>query len=357
MYDLAIIGAGPAGATLARAIGQKYKALLVDKKENPAAGYFHGKCCGGLLAPDAQKLLARMGVALPREALVGPQIFAVRAIDLSSGRERFYQRFYINIDRGKFERWLISLVPPFVEKKFGRRLTGIEPEGGGYRLHLYNNGRREMFRARVVAGADGASSAVRRLVFPRLPSPRRYLAIQEWFHAEEPLPYFSAIFDPAITDFYAWTIPKEKNMILGAALAPGSSAAPKFALLKEKLAARGYRLDRVIKRESALILRPHAGEVFTGSQGILLIGEAAGWISPSSAEGLSYAFASALMAAKALTGGLPSAAAIYRKLAAPLKRNILLKNMKAPFIYSPPLRRLSMSSGLLSMKVNNPIKP
>ena len=125
MYDLAIIGAGPAGATLARAIGQKYKALLVDKKENPAAGYFHGKCCGGLLAPDAQKLLARMGVALPREALVGPQIFAVRAIDLSSGRERFYQRFYINIDRGKFERWLISLVPPFVEKSSAAGLRAL----------------------------------------------------------------------------------------------------------------------------------------------------------------------------------------------------------------------------------------
>lgn len=356
MYDVAIIGAGPAGATLARTIGQKYKVLVVDKKDNPAEGNLHGKCCGGLLAPDAQRMLARMGVGLSREVLVGPQIFAVRAMDLAAGKERFYQRFYINIDRGKFEQWLISLVPPGVEKRFGRHLAGIEQDGEGYRLHLYQEECRETVQARVVVGADGASSKVRWLTFPRSPGPRRYLALQEWYHAEEPLPYFSAIFDPAITDFYAWTIPKEKALLLGAALAPGRSAAAKFTLLKEKLAARGYRLDREIKKESALILRPHNGEVFTGRQGVLLIGEAAGWISPSSAEGLSYAFASALMAAKALTGGLSSVATIYRKLAAPLKRNILLKNMKAPFIYYPPLRRLAMGSGLLSMEVARQIE-
>ena len=74
MYDVAIIGAEPAGATPAR---------------HP------GKCCGGLPAPDTQKMLARMGMALPRSVPVGPQIFVLRSMDLDSGPERFYQRFYI----------------------------------------------------------------------------------------------------------------------------------------------------------------------------------------------------------------------------------------------------------------------
>ncbi len=351
MYDLAIIGAGPAGATLARAMGRQMKVLLIDKRENLAAGS-PGKCCGGLLAPDAQKMLARMGVALPREVLVGPQIFAVRAIDLAAGRERFYQRFYINIDRGKFEQWLISLVPPDVEIRLGCRLTGLKGDKGSYRLCLYRSGGRETVQARAVVGADGASSAVRRLAFPDTPGPRRYLALQEWLQAGEALPHFSAIFDPAITDFYAWTIPKGETLLLGAALAPGKDAAAKFTLLKEKLEPYGYRLKRVIRKESALILRPRPGKIFTGRESILLIGEAAGWISPSSAEGLSYAFAGALLAAKALSGGLPAAAAAYRKLAAPLFRNILLKNMKAPFIYNPLLRRLIMGSGLASMEID-----
>ena len=31
MYDVAIIGAGPAGTTLARLIGDQYKVLLIEK--------------------------------------------------------------------------------------------------------------------------------------------------------------------------------------------------------------------------------------------------------------------------------------------------------------------------------------
>ena len=33
------------------------------------------KCCGGLLSPDAQKLLAKFDLCLPTEVLADPQIF------------------------------------------------------------------------------------------------------------------------------------------------------------------------------------------------------------------------------------------------------------------------------------------
>jgi choline dehydrogenase-like flavoprotein len=33
MYDIVIIGSGPAGANLARLIGEKYKVLLIDKRD------------------------------------------------------------------------------------------------------------------------------------------------------------------------------------------------------------------------------------------------------------------------------------------------------------------------------------
>jgi len=72
MYDIAIIGAGPAGATLARLISDRYRVLLVDKRQQPgaAANDFSGKCCGGLLAPDAQGMLSKMGLGLPKRVLV-----------------------------------------------------------------------------------------------------------------------------------------------------------------------------------------------------------------------------------------------------------------------------------------------
>ncbi|MDD4238566.1 MAG: FAD-dependent monooxygenase [Desulfotomaculaceae bacterium] len=55
MYDIAIIGAGPAGATLARLIGHQYRVLLLDKRNLDMERREDSiiKCCGGLVAPDA----------------------------------------------------------------------------------------------------------------------------------------------------------------------------------------------------------------------------------------------------------------------------------------------------------------
>lgn len=353
MYDVLILGAGPAGSTLARMIGKTYRVLLVDKRFSPTIKSARSKCCGGLLAPDAQKILGTLGLALPREILVGPQIFKVRAIDLRSGLDKYYQRFYINIDRDKFDRWLISLLPTTVETRFGKHLVGIE-EGDPIRVHLFGDNQSETLECKVLIGADGAASAVRRQLFPTVTAPPSYLAIQEWFPTTATMPYFSAIFEPTITDFYSWIIPKENYLILGSALPTGKDARHRFSKLKQALSNYGFNLANSLKQESALVLRPNRlREIYTGRSQVLLIGEAAGLISPSSAEGLSYAFTSALYASRSLDKGLVYPAARYRKMTRALISNISNKLIKSSLMYSNPIRHLIMTSGLLTMKVEN----
>jgi flavin-dependent dehydrogenase len=84
MYDIAIIGLGPAGATLARLLDKKYNVIAIDKKNKET-----GKCCGGLLSPDAQKILAQFDICLPKSVLVDPQIFSVRTADFDSHITKF----------------------------------------------------------------------------------------------------------------------------------------------------------------------------------------------------------------------------------------------------------------------------
>ena len=57
MYDVAIVGSGPAGATLARLIGNDYRVLVIDRRtlSGPVGGEGPDRCCGGLVAPAAQK--------------------------------------------------------------------------------------------------------------------------------------------------------------------------------------------------------------------------------------------------------------------------------------------------------------
>jgi len=360
MYDIAIIGAGPAGATLARLIARRYRVLLVDRRDlsSPAGARGAEKCCGGLLAPDAQQMLGRLGLGLPGRVLVAPQLFVVRAVDVRGGLQRFYQRHYINMDRGRFDRWLFSLVPPGVDCRAGWRLESCRRARRGFALGL-RRGRREFTeRARVLVGADGAGSQVRRLLGAR----RRcapLLAVQQWHETPHAPAHFAAIFDPDVTDFYAWAIPKGDALVVGSAVTTGREARAKLSRLAERLRLLGFALGRCIRREAAGLVRPRLSSLPDPVAGddAALIGEAAGFVSPSSAEGISYALRSAVMLAEALSDGPDGALRRYRRRASALRRNIAAKCVKARLLGCGAARRLVMASGLASVDIGGRRRP
>ena len=357
MYDVAIVGAGPAGATLARLIGKKYKVLLIDKRQlmDLPDSFSSRKCCGGLLAPDAQRMLSKLGLGLPKSVLEEPQLFVVRAIDIQQRLEGYYQRHYINMNRQKFDRWLLSIVPSDVDIRPGCQLKSYTSENNYFSLTLIQDNKTYLEKSKILVGADGATSKVRAKSFSSHLWPRKYFAIQEWVQLDSNLPYFSSFFDPEITDYYCWTIPKGNHMIIGAALHPKEKTSEKFKLLKRKLRANGFQFGKTVLKEGAYILRPlKIQQLITGTKGIALLGEAAGWISPSSAEGLSYAFRSALILAEVLRTTLHDFEKRYYQKTRVLRRNIFIKNLKSHFIFNPRIRKAVMKSGLQSMEVYKP---
>jgi len=351
-YDVAIIGAGPAGATLARKLHPDYSVLLLDRRDLlDLKETDYGKCCGGLLAPDAQEMIGKMGLAIPKSVLVDPQLFLVRTMDFDSGRERYYQRFYFNMDRNRFDSWLVSLVPDSVDLAFGCKFTGFIEESEGVSFSLVHGGKTHQVKARILVGADGAWSKVRKQAFPDIPI-KRYVAIQEWFPTAQSVPHYGAFFDKELTDFYGWTITKDDQLVVGIALEESADIHRKFDLFKKKLTDSGYSLENSIKREGTRICRPTSlKQIVTGNDRVLLIGEAAGFISPSSAEGISYAMKSASLLAESLEEGFYQIGRHYAKKTRGLKQNIVLKNMKKPFMYHPFLRNLVMASGIKSSKM------
>jgi flavin-dependent dehydrogenase len=299
-------------------------------------------------------MLSRLGLGLPKRILQDPQLFVVRAIDVPRRLERYYQRHYINMDRLEFDRWLLSMAPPGVDLRLGCRLLGYGPQAEGFRLVLDRGGRQCEETARIVVGADGATSRVRGQLGPGAP-PKMYFAIQEWVEAGGSVPYFSSIFDPRITDYYCWTIPKADHLIIGAALRQREDTARKFEQLKSQLKAWGFRLGWTIRREGGFILRPRRlRELSIGVKGVPLVGEAGGWISPSSAEGFSYAFRSALVLAEALRSGWEGFEERYCRKMRVLRSNILLKHLKSHLLFHPWFRKVVMKSGLQSMDLYEP---
>ncbi len=62
---------------------------------------------------------------------------------------------------------------------------------------------------------------------------RKYVAIQQWFAEKHPVPFYSCIFDNAITDCYSWIISKDGYFIFGGAY-PMKDGQTRFTALKEK---------------------------------------------------------------------------------------------------------------------------
>ena len=355
MYDVCIVGAGPAGSTLARLIGDRYRVLLVDRRrlDEASTGSGRVKSCGGLLAPKAQRELARQGLGLPSEVIVGPQLFAVRAVDLDAGLERTYQRHYVNVDRERFDRWLAALVPPSVDVAFGYRMCGLEYGSGDPLVRIEGpTGARASVVARYVVGADGALSAVRRLAFGNRVAPVRYAAVQASFDSGGGEPYFGAIFSRSLTDFYGWTVPKGHRTLVGLAVRPGAGTADRFETFVSRVREIGLCAGPELERECAMFFRPgSARELLCGEGRVTLVGEAAGLMSPSSAEGISYALRSARLLAEALEPGTDGAIARYRSSALDLRLDIALRTVKSRAIYAPYARRALMRSGLGALRV------
>lgn len=349
MYDIAIIGLGPAGSTLARLLDPSLSVIAIDRKSPQHADSFR-KPCGGLLATDAQKALSKFNLTLPKDILVDPQIFAVKTIDTGQDLTRHYQRFYINLDRHKFDLWLMSLVPDHVDVVAPADCLSVARSGDGYTVRFRAGGQEYDVSARCIVGGDGADSLVRKSLFPDKKI-RQYVSMQQWFLERHATPFYACLFDSDITDCYCWTVSKDGCFILGGAF-PMDNARGRFELLKTKLEQRGFSFGEPMRTEACLVSRPTGLRSFcTGDDSAFLVGEAAGYISPSSLEGISYALNSAHALADVLNGSDKHRGRHYRQKTRAYRIGLLLKNLKSPAMYQPFLRKIIMKSGLRKIDV------
>ena len=383
-YDIVIIGAGPAGSTLARLLSPVFRILLLDGM--PEESGLGGKLCGGLLAPDAQKMMAHCSLSLPRDILVDPQIFSVHTVDLATGAARDYPRAYLNVDRNKFDRWLLSLVPPSVTVCKARAKSLRQMDEGWCVTARTPDGQTLDFFTRYLVGAEGANSLLRRTLAPQVPI-RTYVAIQEEFPADGTIaPQYACVFDRSTSDCYSWLLCKDGTAVWGGAFAP-QGCREAFRRQTERVGICFGPFPSPGLTRACLVRRPRSlREIVPGNDSAFLIGEAAGWISPSSLEGISWAMQSAEILADTLNRYATSAYPKYpegpgtsgsdvsmhsvpnktdrcrvsarpplgkqfRRNLWPMYRRLLLKLCKSPAMYQPFLRRMVMASGIGAMTV------
>ncbi|KPJ73079.1 hypothetical protein AMJ48_02440 [Parcubacteria bacterium DG_74_1] len=329
-YDVVIIGAGPAGCITTYYLSKKYKTLLLDRSDFP-----RDKPCGGLLIEESQDFLK--GLRIPSYVFSHPKYLGVKYIDWNNNMEVGQKRKIGNISRKKFDYWLLKLCRKNIN--FSPKTTFLKYRRGrdGLEIFIKKNGKESIINTKYLVFATGSSLPIRKIFTNK--KINYYLVIQWWLKVNKKVKDFILIYDNKITDSYSYLIPKGDYLIVGTGLIPGNTEA-KMKDFVEKLKKKLNILGKIIKKEAAIVLNPRSvRNIVLGNNNVILVGEAAGFISTNASEGISYALRSGYSCAKALNKNFKSAPKKYRNLCKPLIKEIKDKIQKFNILANPRRRK------------------
>lgn len=288
MYDLIVVGAGPAGSTAARAAAAGAKVLLIDRAEFP-----RDKPCGGGVNVRAADLLPFSIAAVTERTITG--------IEVTQNLEGRFTRTYARplsymTQRIRFDAYLVEkAVAAGAALQEGSSVRSIDRGPAGVTVRTGDRS----FTARVVVGADGANGVVARAT--GLAGGRRLAVALEGHYTLPPgsLERWQttlAMDLGVIPGGYGWLFPKDDHLNIG--VGGWQHFGPSLRGRLDRLA-RYYGVGGV----APSYLRGHhlpvrtPGAPLAGDR-VLLVGDAAGLIDPLSGEGIFAAIYSGRLAAE-----------------------------------------------------------
>jgi geranylgeranyl reductase len=309
-YDVFVVGGGPSGAVAAEDLARAGKSVaLLDR-----AGRI--KPCGGAIPPRAIKDFeiddAQIVAKITTARMISP---TGRMVDIP------IENGYVGmVDREHFDEYLRVRAG----KAGAERLTGtflrVERDAGG--THVVwrdkSSGEERRSATKIVIGADGARSVVARAEVPGGSTIPYVIAYHEIIKAPEPSPDYDpdrcdVIYDGRISpDFYGWVFPHGGQASVG--MGTGLDGVDLKKATADLRAAAGLTECETIRKEGAPIpLKPL--DRWDNGRDVVLAGDAAGVVAPSSGEGIFYAMAGGRVAATAAQAALASGRASDLRIA------------------------------------------
>jgi geranylgeranyl reductase family protein len=295
-YDVIVVGAGPAGCAAAAAVAQagpQLRVLVVDRADFP-----RDKPCGDGIAHEVDVELCALGFDVSR-IFAGTAAISRLALRSPGGvRVHRPMRYPVHVvPRRVFDARLVGEVRDRGIEVRRHPVRRVEVVAGGVRLD-------STLHARVLIGADGAESVVRRSLAPPgrgRPGRGRPVALAIRGYAIEP-PELAGSQFITMTDrhwpAYAWSFPigdGRANVGYGELLG-------RQPLSRADLLTRMHSLLPGLDRPADL--RAHRLPLSSGRPAIpdgpvLLVGDAQSMINPFTGEGIFYAVVSGALAGRA----------------------------------------------------------
>ncbi|WJI09244.1 NAD(P)/FAD-dependent oxidoreductase [Methanobacterium sp. CWC-01] len=290
-YDVAVVGSGPVGSTLARYMADEgYKVVILEKKRNVGVPLQ----CAGLLGKRIKKINI-----LPQEFIMnevyGAYLHSPSEIVLKVSKK--HPEAYV-IDRVAYDKYLSDrAVDSGAQLLLKHRVDNVDIHNGDV---LVRNG--EKISAQVVVGADGYNSRVSKLFNP---ASENYEAVQFLMSVKDEVDtdYVHLNAESKITPGFSWIIPISESLL----------RVGLFSTLSYKEAST--HLEAYIKKNpqlknSAFIKKYHGCiPIYNPKKQIvknrtLLLGDAASQVKPTTGGGLTLGFLCAKLASEVMIKAL-----------------------------------------------------
>ncbi|WP_223421675.1 geranylgeranyl diphosphate reductase [Tateyamaria pelophila] len=296
MYDVVVVGGGPSGATAAEDLARSGHSVAMIDRDGRI------KPCGGAIPPRLMQdfnitddqLVAKVNTA----RMVSP---SGRHVDIP-----IENGFVGMVDRKDFDPFLRQRAVEAGAEMFTGTYLRIEREAGNAkRFVIYRDketGEERKLQTRIIIGADGARSKVARQEVPGGDKIPYVLAYHEIIEAPAANDTYDptrcdVIYDGAISpDFYGWIFPHGNTTSVGmGTIVTDVDLKDATAALR---ASAGLSECKTLRKEGAPIpLQPL--RFWDNANDVVLAGDAAGVVAPSSGEGIYYAMFGGRVAATA----------------------------------------------------------
>ncbi|MBI4623384.1 MAG: geranylgeranyl reductase family protein [Verrucomicrobia bacterium] len=313
--DVAIVGAGPAGAAAALALGGRGLRVGIIEKAVPPR---YKTCGGGVLRRAVALLPLDLRAAVERECFAAEIVHHGPDLRFVCRRDR---PVISMVMRDRFDHLITRAAQEGGAQLFaGTAVLDVSPAGEDVRLATSAG---EM-RARFVIAADGASSVVaRKTGRPELRGivPALECEVTLAPEAMEPLMQTARFDFGFVPSGYAWVFPKRDHLSIGVGTTRrGAAHLPQYYRRYLELLGIGKPL-REQRHGFVIPCRPRDG--LFGARRVLFAGDAAGFADPVTAEGITGGILSGQLAARAILDGDFAELAVKRAYRETLQKTLL----------------------------------